>query len=82
LPPDAQAYQAQGQQLQQYQQYNSAAPSGLTAILPMLMGGGMTMGTGGGGFTSGYAPSYRSYGYPTYPPPMPNSGFGASGYPY
>src|SRR5208282_127799 len=46
LPPDAQAYQAQGQQLQQYQQYNSAAPSGLTAILPMLMGGGMTMGTG------------------------------------
>jgi hypothetical protein len=82
LPPDAQAYQAQGQQLQQYQQYNSAPPSALTTILPMLMGGGMTMGTGGGGFTSGYAPAYRSYGYPTYPPPMPNSGFGASGYPY
>lgn len=85
LPPDAQAYQAQGQQLQQYQQYNSAPPSGLSMILPMLIGGGMSTGMGGGsfgGFSSGYAPSYRSYGYPTYPPPMPNSGFGASGYPY
>ncbi len=91
-PPGAQAYQAQGQQLQQYQQYqqnNSAAPpSGLMAILPMLVGGGMTMGTGGfgggmGGFSSGYRPAYPSYGYPTYPSPMPSSGFGSSaGYPY
>jgi hypothetical protein len=86
-PPGAQAYQAQGQQIQQYQQYNSAAPSGLTMLLPLLLGGGMTMGSGGyggsyGGFSSGYAPSYGSYGYPTYPPPMPNSGFGASGLPY
>ncbi|MGC1399955.1 hypothetical protein [Candidatus Binatus sp.] len=87
LPPGAAAYQAQGQQIQQYQQYNSSPPSGLTMLLPLLLGGGMTMGTGGyggsfGGFSSGYAPSYRTYGYPTYPPPMPNSGFGASGVPY
>jgi hypothetical protein len=92
-PPGAQAYQAQGMQ-QQYQQYNSAPPSMLTTILPMLLGGGgMTLGGGGGGFGggmgggmggfgSGYAPSYGSYGYPTYPPPMPNSGFGASGTPF
>ena len=84
-PPGAQAYQAQGQ-YQQYQQMNSAPPSMLTTILPMLLGGGMTVGSGGvgvgggyGGFGSGYAPGYRSYGYPTYPPPMPNSGFGSSG---
>jgi hypothetical protein len=87
LPPDAQAYQAQGQQMQQYQQYNSQPPSMLGTILPMLIGGGMTMGSGGygggyGGFSSGYAPGYRSYGYPTYPPPMPSSGFSGSGYPY
>jgi len=87
-PPGAQAYQAQGQQVQQYQQYNSAPPSGLTMLLPLLLGGGMTAGSGGyggsyGGFSSGYAPGYRSYGYPTYPPPMPGSGFGSSsGYPY
>ncbi len=82
-PPDAYAYQAQ----QQYQQYNGAPPSMLTTILPMLLGGGMSFGSGGygggfGGFSSGYAPGYRSYGYPTYPPPMPSSGFGAPGYPY
>lgn len=87
-PPDAYAYQAQQQrQYQQYQQYNSAPPSMLTTILPMLLGGGMSMGTGGygggsGGFSSGYAPGYGSYGYPTYPPPMPSSGFGTPGYPY
>lgn len=87
MPPDAYAYQAQGQQ--QFQQYNSAPPSMLTTILPMLLGGGISMGSGGyggsfGGFSSGYAPSYRSYGYPTYPPPMPGSGFGYGGpaYPY
>lgn len=91
LPPDAQAYQAQGQQLQQYQQYNSAPPSMLTTIIPLLLGGGMTIGGGSGGygggggfggFGSGYAPSYGGYGYPTYPPPMPNSGISASGVPY
>ncbi len=90
-PPGAQAYQAQGQQqrqYQQYQQYNSAPPSMLTTILPMLLGGGMSMGSGGyggsmGGFSSGYAPSYGSYGYPTFPPPMPGSGLGtSSGNPY
>lgn len=86
-PPGAQAYQAQGRQYQQYQQYNGAPPSMLTTILPMLLGGGMTMGSGGmgggfGGFSSGYAPGYGAYGYPTYPPPMPGSGFGAYGYPY
>src|SRR5208283_3987424 len=77
-PPDAYAYQAQQQR--QYQQYNSAPPSMLTTILPMLLGGGggMSLGSGGyggglGGFSSGYAPSYGSYGYPTYPPPMPSS---------
>jgi len=88
-PPGAQAYQAQGQQYQQYQQYNSAAPSMLTTILPMLLGGGLTMGSGGyggygsfGGFSPGYAPGYGAYGYPTYPPPMPGSGFGSYGYPF
>ncbi|HEY6394936.1 MAG TPA: hypothetical protein VIX12_05915 [Candidatus Binataceae bacterium] len=88
-PPGAQAYQAQGMQ-QQYQQYNSAPPSMLTTIIPMLLGGGgMTFGGGSGGFgggmggfSSGYAPSYGGYGYPSYPPPMPNSGFSASGVPY
>lgn len=85
-PPGAQAYQAQGQ-YQQYQQYNSAPPSMLTTILPMLLGGGMMIGSGGygggyGGFGSGYAPGYGGYGYPTYPPPMPNSGFSASGVPF
>ena len=89
LPPDAQAYAAQGQQLQQYQQYNGPPPSMLTMILPLLMGGGMTIGGGSGGFgggfggfSSGYSPGYGSYGYPTYPPPMPNSGFSASGTPF
>jgi hypothetical protein len=89
LPPDAAAYQAQGQQLQQYQQYNSAPPSALTAILPMLIGGGMTMGTGGygggiGGFSSGYRPAYPSYGYPAYPAPMPTTPYGSSagGFPF
>ncbi|MGA7870425.1 MAG: hypothetical protein WCA22_05945 [Candidatus Binatus sp.] len=90
-PPGVQAYQAQGApQYQQYQQYNSAPPSMLTTLLPMLLGGGMSLGSGGyggygggyGGFGSGYAPGYGSYGYPTYPPPMPNSGFSASGVPY
>jgi hypothetical protein len=82
LPPDAYAYQQQ----QQYQQYNSPPPSMLTTLLPMLLSGGMTIGGGSGGFgggmggfSSGYAPSYGGYGYPSYPPPMPNSGFG---YPY
>jgi hypothetical protein len=90
-PPGVQAYQAQGgyQQYQQYQQYNSAPPSMLTTILPLLLGGGMTMGSGGfgggsfGGFGSGYG--YRSYGYPsypTYPTPMPNSGFSGAGVPF
>jgi hypothetical protein len=97
MPPDAQAYAAQGQQMQQmqqYQQYNSgASPSMLSMILPLLLGGGgsglsIGGGSGGfgggggfGGFSSGYAPSYGGYGYPTYPPPIPNSGFGASGAP-
>jgi hypothetical protein len=95
MPPDAQAYAAQGQQLQQYQQYNSAPPSMLTTIIPLLLGGGMTIGGGSGGFGGGYGggygggfggygsgyppPGYGGYGYPT---PMPNSGFSASGVPY
>jgi len=86
-PPGAQAYQAQGQR--QYQQYNGAGapPSMLTTLLPLLLGGSMTMGSGGyggsfGGFSSGYAPVYPGYGYPASPSPMPNSGFSGSGYPY
>jgi hypothetical protein len=87
-PPDAYAYQAQGQQ---YQQYNSAPSSSmLTTLLPLLLGGGMTIGSGGyggygsygggfGGFGGGYAPGYGPYGYPAYPPPTPYSGFGAPG---
>lgn len=89
-PPGAQSYQAQGQQqrqYQQYQQYNSPPPSALSTLLPLLLGGGVSMGSGGfggstGGFSSGYAPGYGSYGYPTYPPPMPGSGFGPPGNPY
>ena len=86
LPPDAQAYAAQGQrmqQMQQYQQYNSGGSgSMLTMILPLLMGGGgMTMGGGGfGGFGSGYAPGYGGYGYPSYPPPSPGFGSSAGGF--
>jgi hypothetical protein len=80
MPPDAYAYQQQ----QQYQQYNSAPPSMLTTIIPLLgmMSGSFGSGSFGGsygGFGSGYAPGYGSYGYPTYPPPPPSSGFG---YPY
>jgi hypothetical protein len=93
MPPDAQAYAAQGQQLQQYQQYNSGPPSMLTTIIPMLLGGGISVGGGSsgfgggygggyGGYGSGYAPGYGGYGYPSYPSPMPNSGFSASGVPY
>lgn len=95
MPPDAYAYQQQGQQLQQYQQYNSPPPSMLTTLLPLLLGGGMSIGSGGygggfgggygggyGGFGSGYAPGYGGYGYPSYPPPMPNPGFSAGGFPY
>ncbi len=88
MPPDAQAYAAQGQQMQQYQQYSGPPPSMLGMLLPLLLGGGgsglsIGGGSGGygggfGGFSSGYAPSYGGYGYPSYPPPMPNSGFGAS----
>ena len=86
-PPDAYAYQAQGQQ---YQQYNGAPPSMLTTLLPLLLGGGMTIGSGGyggglGGFSSGYAPSFGGYGYgyPSYPPTTPYSGFGGPpGTPY
>jgi hypothetical protein len=91
LPPDAQAYAAQGQQLQ-HQQYNGSGSgsSMLTMILPLLLGGGggMTFGSGGyggyggfgggyGGFGSGYAPGYGGYGYPGYPPPSPAWGAGA-----
>jgi hypothetical protein len=62
----------------------------LTTLLPLLIGGGMMVGSGGygGGFSSGYAPGYRtysypSYGYPSYPSyPPPSSGFSASGVPY
>lgn len=88
LPPDAQAYAAQGQhlqQMQQYQQYNSGGSgSVLTMILPLLLGGGGTaLGGGGfgggfGGFGSGYAPGYGGYGYPSYPPPGPGYGYGSS----
>jgi hypothetical protein len=94
LPPDAQAYAAQGQhmqQMQQYQQYNSGGSSSMmTMLLPLLMGGGgMTMGGGGfggglGGFGGGYPGFGGGYGggyggYPGYPPPMPNPGYGSSG---
>jgi hypothetical protein len=85
MPPDAQAYQQQ----QQYQQYGGATGSSgmLTTVIPLLgLLGGFSGGSGGfggsfGGFSSGYAPGYGTYGYPTYPPPMPNSGWGSS-YPY
>jgi hypothetical protein len=82
IPPDAYAFQQQ----QQYQQYNSPQPSMLMTILPLLgMIGGSYGGSGVytnyGGFSSGYAPSYGRYGYPSYPPPSP--GFGPyPSYPY
>ena len=90
-PPGAQAYQAQGSSATSaVSAIQQRTAEHATTILPMLLGGGMTIGGGsggygggyGGGFGSGYAPGYGSYGYPTYPPPMPNSGFGASGSPY
>jgi hypothetical protein len=86
-PPDAYAYQSQGQ----YQQYASPAPSGLTTILPLLgmlggsFGGGSFGSFGGGGFSGGglgfggspgFGGGYGGYGgYPSYPT-SPYGGYG------
>jgi len=92
-PPDAYAYQSQGQQ---YQQYSGPPPSAMTLLIPLLMGGsfgGSTGGIGGsfGGF--GGSPGFGSFGgspgfggggyggYPSYPQPAPWGG-GSPSYSY
>ena len=88
-PPDAYAYQSQGQ----YQQYSGPPPSAMTLLIPLLMGG--TFGGGSSGFSSGgFGGSFGGGGfggspfggggyggYPSYPQPAPWGG-GAPGYSY
>ena len=91
-PPDAYAYQSQGQQ---YQQYSGPAPSAMTLLIPLLMGGsfgggssgfGGSFGSLGGGFggspfggSPGFGGGYG--GYPSYPQPAPWGG-GSPSYSY
>ena len=85
-PPDAYAYQSQGQQ---YQQYSGPPPSAMTLLIPLLLGGsfggsssGFSSGGFGGGFGSfGGSPGFGGGGYPSYPQPAPWGG-GAPGYSY
>jgi len=96
-PPDAYAYQSQGQQ---YQQYGGPPPSAMTLLIPLLMGGsfgGSGGGLGGsiGGFGGGFggSPGFGSFGgspgfggggyggYPSYPQPAPWGG-GSPSYSY
>ncbi len=94
-PPDAYAYQSQGQQ---YQQYSGAPPSAMTLLIPLLMGGSFGGGSSGfgGGFSSfgggfGGSPGFGSFGgspygggyggYPSYPQPAPWGG-GSPSYSY
>jgi len=74
-PPDAYAYQSQGQ-YQQYQQYSGPPPSMLTTIIPLLgilggsFGGGSFGGSYGGfGASPGFGGGYSGFGggYPSYP---------------
>jgi hypothetical protein len=87
-PPDAYAYQSQGQQ---YQQYGGPPPSAMTLLIPLLMGGsfgggssgfGGSFGSFGGspGFGSfGGSPSFGGGGYGGYPSyPMPSSPYGGA----
>ena len=87
-PPDAYAYQSQGQQ---YQQYSGPPPSAMTLLIPLLMGGSFGGGSsgfggsfgsfGGGGFggSPGFGGGYG--GYPSYPQPAP-WGSGSPSYTY
>jgi hypothetical protein len=92
-PPDAYAYQSQGQQ---YQQYSGPAPSAMTLLIPLLMGGsfgggssgfGGSFGSLGGGFGGspfGGSPGFGGGGYggyPSYPQPAPWGG-GSPSYSY
>jgi len=86
-PPDAYAYQSQGQQ---YQQYSGAPPSAMTLLIPLLMGGsfgGGSSGFGGSFGSFGGSPGFGSFGgspfggggyggYPSYP--MPSSPYGGA----
>ena len=80
-PPDAYAYQAQGQQ------YAGPAPSAMSLLIPLLLGGSMGVsggsfggGFGGspGGFSFGGSPGFGGGygGYPSYP--MPSSPYGGA----
>src|ERR1700676_2217696 len=80
-PPDAYAYQSQGQ----YQQYSGPPPSAMTLLIPLLLGGsfggsssGFSSGGFGGGFGSfGGSPGFGGGGYggyPSYPQPAPWGG--------
>jgi hypothetical protein len=92
-PPDAYAYQSQGQQ---YQQYSGPPPSAMTLLIPLLMGGsfgggssgfGGSFGSLGGGFGGspfGGSPGFGGGGYggyPSYPQPAPWGG-GSPSYSY
>jgi hypothetical protein len=87
-PPDAYAYQSQGQQ---YQQYSGPPPSAMTLLIPLLLGGAFGGSTGGGGLSGGFgsfggSPGFGSFGgspgfggggfggYPSYPQPAPWGG--------
>jgi len=88
-PPDAYAYQSQGQQ---YQQYGGPPPSAMTLLIPLLMGGsfgGGSSGFGGSFGSFGGSPGFGSFGgspfgggyggggyggYPSYPQPAPWGG--------
>lgn len=88
-PPDAYAYQSQGQQ---YQQYSGPPPSAMTLLIPLLLGGAFGGSTGGGGLSGGFggspgfgggfggSPGFGG-GYPSYPQPAPWGG-GSPGYSY
>jgi hypothetical protein len=91
-PPDAYAYQSQGQ----YQQYSGPPPSAMTLLIPLLMGGSFgggssgfggsfgSMGGGFGGSPFGGSPGFGGGGYggyPSYPQPAPWGG-GSPSYSY
>jgi hypothetical protein len=85
MPPDAYAYQSQGQ----YQQYAGPPASGMSLLLPLLLGGAMGGSFGGGGFSGGGfggSPGFSfgsgsfgggGYGgYPSYPTSPYGGGYG------
>jgi hypothetical protein len=81
-PPDAYAYQSQGQQ---YQQYGGPPPSAMTLLIPLLMGGssfgGGSSGFGGSFGSFGGSPGFGSFGGGGFGGGSPFGGGGYGGYP-